>query len=308
MTCYYPMSGYVQANGGWGKKPPSVSPIELTVPCKKCIGCRLDYSREWAIRCVHEAQMHKENSYITLTYAPEHLPNNGSLNKRHFQLFIKKLRKYLYSKYEKTIRFYHCGEYGEKLKRPHYHALIFGHQFDDLELLKMQNKIPIYKSETLRKIWGKGHVSIGEVNFQSAAYVARYILKKVNGDPQAEHYENIDLDTGEIIHLQQEYVTMSRKPGIGKSWFDKYGQDIFPSDEVVLLTKDGSKKYKTPKYYTDLYQHTDPEAHLQIKERRKLALEKNKKDTTKERLAQRETIQQHKLNRLIRHKDEEFQP
>ena len=314
------MKGYVQANGGWGKRPPSTNPTELTVPCSMCVGCRIDKSREWAVRCVHEAQLYgTKNAFITLTYAPEHLPQNGSLNKKHFQDFMKRLRKKFvplnpynkntqeneYNEYQlkHQIRFYHCGEYGEKLQRPHYHAIIFNIEFPDKTFLKKINGMPLYWSPILTKIWGKGHASFGDVTFESAAYVSRYIMKKINGAQQAEHYEKLDIDTGEIIHLQPEYTTMSRKPGIASRWYDKYSTDVFPHDEVVLLKKTGAQIYKTPKYYTDKYQHTNPEQHAELKIKRLSNLEKYKEDSTKERLAQREYIQNNKLKRLIRHKE-----
>lgn len=158
---------------------------DLQVPCGQCVGCRLERSRQWAVRCVHESQLHKENCFITLTYASEHLPPDSSLHYRDFQLFMKRLRKKFTGK---KIRFYMCGEYGENFGRPHFHACLFGHNFDDLKLWKTQNNIPLYRSKILEELWPFGHSSVGSVTFESAAYVARYIMKKVTGEAAELHY------------------------------------------------------------------------------------------------------------------------
>ena len=141
---------------------------------------------------MHEAQMHENNCFITLTINPEELEkrkNKWSLDHREFQLFMKRLRK----KYGE-VRFYMCGEYGEENKRPHYHACLFGVEFEDKELHRVRRGIPLYKSETLNKLWKLGFCTIGDVTFESAAYVARYIMKKVTGEKAEEHYRCPDRD------------------------------------------------------------------------------------------------------------------
>jgi len=199
MACYKPLTAYLtpwQINNSEAKDSKKVfrrvsfkedadHSIQVSLPCGQCVGCRLERSRQWAVRCVHESQLHKENCFITLTYAPEHLPQNSSLDYRDFQLFMKRLRKRFTGK---SIRFYMCGEYGENFGRPHFHACIFGHNFDDLKLWKTQNDVPLFRSKTLEELWPFGHSSVGTVTFESAAYVARYIMKKVTGDAAAEHY------------------------------------------------------------------------------------------------------------------------
>lgn len=158
---------------------------DLQVPCGQCVGCRLERSRQWAIRCMHEAQMHKQNCFITLTYDDKHLPEDHGLHYKHFQDFMKRLRK----KYGAGIRFYMCGEYGEQLGRPHFHACIFGMDFADKKLWKTTgSKSKLYRSAELEKLWTFGFSSVGDVNFESAAYVARYIMKKVTGEAATEHY------------------------------------------------------------------------------------------------------------------------
>jgi len=253
----------------------------------------MDYSRQWAVRCVHEAQLWPNNSFITLTYSPEHVPADGSLVRSHYQNFMKRLRKYFEPL---TIRFYQCGEYGEKLGRPHYHALLFNLEFPDKELWKMEHDTPLYQSPTLTKLWGKGHCSIGEVNIKTAAYVSRYIMKKITGELSFDHYERIDQVTGEIYNLEPEYTTMSLKPGIGKRWYDKYKSDVFPDDFVVM----NGKKYKTPRYYTEILRATDPEMYEKIIQKRTASLEKHQQDNTPERLSARHECARAKLKQMIR--------
>ena len=197
MTCFHPLEASHDLEAGkvtiWkrGTRPAVLAdghePMQLA--CGQCRGCRIDRSKEWAARCVHESLMHQENSFVTLTYDDEHLPRDGSLDKRHFQLFMKRLRKHFN---EKTIRFFHCGEYGDKLGRPHYHACLFGIDFGDRIPHSVTNDVVTYTSETLTRIWGKGFTTCGEMNYQTAAYTARYIMKKITGKKADEHYTRID--------------------------------------------------------------------------------------------------------------------
>jgi hypothetical protein len=184
----------------------------INISCGQCIGCRLERSRQWAIRCMHEASLHEENSFITLTFSPEHLvarDNPWSLDVRDWQLFMKRLRK----RTGKKIRFYHCGEYGELHKRPHYHACLFGYDFPDKRLWRVVNGQRLYTSYFLQELWPYGFSTIGTVTFESAAYVARYIMKKVSGKNADDYYQWFDDETGEIFDRHPEYTTMSRRPG-----------------------------------------------------------------------------------------------
>jgi len=267
--------------------------VKMQVPCGRCVGCRIDHSREWAVRCVHESSLYENNSFITLTYAPEHLPKDGSLNKKHFQDFMKRLRK----KYEpKKIRFYHCGEYGEQLSRPHYHACLFNHDFEDKLFFKNNNGNKLYISEDLTELWPFGYSLIGEVTFESAAYVARYIMKKITGDRAKEHYETFNQETGETFNIQPEYTTMSRRPGLAKDWYDKFKSDVFPHDRVVLQ----GKEIKPPRYYRKQYEITDPDEHERLKKKRMLEAEKRAGDNTPKRLAVKEKVTKARLSQLKR--------
>ena len=290
MPCYHPNPAWIGSNGNIkvGKKgdiaPPGQSSFRL--PCNNCIGCRIDRSQMWATRCMHESSLHLENSFITLTYNETHLPQDGSLDKTHFQTFIRELRR---QHATKTIRYYHCGEYGPGLKRPHYHALLFGHDFTDKTLFNSVEGINTYSSESLERIWGKGFCTTGEVTQESAGYVARYCMKKINGARAADHYQG----------LAPEYSTMSRRPGIASAWYQKYKSDIFPSDNVIIT---GGKSVKTPRYYDQQLEREDPDAHLALKQSRKSAQENAWQDQTRKRLATREICKTVQLQQLQRDK------
>lgn len=253
----------------------------ISIPCGQCIGCRLERSRQWAIRCVHEAKAFDKNCFITLTY--KDMPKNGSLNKRDFVLFMKKLRK----EYGSGIRFFHCGEYGDQLGRPHHHACIFNHDFEDkIYHTNTESGEKLYTSEKLHKIWGHGYALIGDVTWESAAYVARYVVKKITGNRADKHY-------GKKI---PEYVTMSRRPGIGKNWLDKYYSDVYPYDEVVVRN---NLICKPPKYYDKQLEIMNPEALKTIKDEREKQLQLKPIDSYK-RLKTKETLKQMQLKQLMR--------
>lgn len=209
----------------------------LELPCGQCTGCRLERSRSWAVRCVHEAQMHDENCFLTLTYDDDHLPSDGSLVKRDLTLFWKRLRKEIDPI---RIRYFACGEYGSQFERPHYHACVFGWSPPDKKLYTIRSGAYLYISAMIGNLWPFGFHTIGDVTFDSAAYVARYVLKKINGDRQKDHY-------GKRV---PEYVVMSRKPGIAHDWIEKYSSDVYPNDFVVIRD---NIKCKPPRYYDKIY-------------------------------------------------------
>ena len=196
--------------------------------------------------------MHDENCFITLTYDDSNLPKNYSLTLRHFQLFCKKLRKKVGS-----FRFFHAGEYGSSTVRPHYHACVFGYRPDDLKLYKVTAQgHRLYTSSIIDETWGLGKCWIGEVSFDSAAYVARYIVKKINGVMAEGHYQG----------RKPEYITMSRRPGIGSSWLDKFKDDVYRRDELVLR----GKRMRAPKAYDRRVELSDPSLIEATKRRRKI--------------------------------------
>ena len=293
MTCYHPLLAYRNEGKVVFNKPfPYAKGFNL--PCGQCIGCRLKYSQEWAVRLMHENQMHEESCFITLTMNDEYLLNREnafSLDKSEFQRFMKRLRK----RYGKQIRYFHCGEYGEKNCRPHYHAIIFGMDFEDKEVFQVRDEIRLYTSETLAKLWPHGFVTIGEVTMESCAYVARYVTKKVKGKDAEKHYIRWDPLTGEGVPIEPEYATMSRKPGIGKSWFEKYKADIYPHDYVVV----NKHEIRPPRYYDNLLAEEELE---KIKKKRAAELPEviDKYDENMDRLWVKEAVKEKRLEILIR--------
>jgi len=295
MTCYSPLKGFEHPDHGIVFRRMSEAGKAIDVACGQCMGCRIDKSKEWAARCVHEAEMHEENTFVTLTYDPKHLPHDGSLNKEHFQKFMKRLRR----RYQdKTIRYFHCGEYGEKLSRPHYHACLFGIDFDDREPYKDQEGIITYTSDTLAEIWGKGFCTLGELTYETAAYTARYIMKKITGIRAEEHYGRVNTETGELYKLEPEYVTMSLKPGIGKTFYEKYKTDFFPSDECPVP---GRGVYKSvPKYYDALLKKHDEDTYRKVKKSRAEFHSTHSQDSTARRLEDRYKVKKAQLKTLKR--------
>lgn len=297
MPCYKPLLGF-HAPGKtitFDKSKSYGIPIEL--PCGRCIGCRLENAKQWALRCMHESQMHQDNEFLTLTYDQEHLPQDATLHYPHFQQFMKNLRQKFK---KKTIRFYMCGEYGEATEknnfvaRPHYHAILFGISFPDRRFVTERNGLRVYRSEICQSLWKKGNEELGSVTFQSAGYVARYILKKQGSKNE---YPICDADTGEVVGQRTApFTRMSLRPGIGESWYRKNKMDLFPHDYAVL--PDG-RKTPVPKYYRRLLERDDPALASQL---RKSRVEKavSQPDNTPERLSVREFCKEKQTQRLKR--------
>lgn len=288
MPCYTPhrvQTDGVNENGKvnivW-KYRSGLSNIEL--PCSSCIGCKLERSRNMADRCMLEADMHDVNCFVTLTFDPKHLPLNRSLDHRLFQLFMKRLRKW----YGKPLKFYMCGEYGGRLGRPHYHALLFGVNFDDKLLATIRNGNKLYTSNALQKLWPYGFSSIGDVTYKSASYVTRYVLKK-QSIKNHDHY--VDKHTGEC--LKPEYTRCSN--GIGKAWLNKYFSDVYPSDELVRNGRIG----RPPRYFDKQLEKVNPQLLDEIKARRSLAIPPVE-ERTEERLAVKQRVKLAQIKSLKR--------
>lgn len=312
MPCYSPITAWRSRHvNKTGKRSlvfnekDGYSDMRLEVPCGRCVGCRIQYSRQWAVRCMHESTLYTQNSFITLTYSPENLPEDHSIHLEHLQKFFKRLRKQIHPR---KIRYFACGEYGENKNRPHYHAIIFNYDFPDKRLHTKQNGNLLYRSELLEKVWTEGYSMIGNVTFESCAYVARYVMKKRKGDDNhvdkhgktnASYYEICDPETGEIHTLNREFCTMSRRPGIGKDWCLKYKTDL----DKDFLTIDG-KKHKLPKYYDSILEKEDELAMLYRKNKRRREAEKREDDNTIERLQVREKVQIEKMKLLKRNIEE----
>lgn len=301
MTCYAPVEAWYsaevnpsgkrsiifEASGGFG--------LPFKVPCGKCIGCRLDRSADWATRLTHEAQFHDRKSFVTLTYANEHLPEGGSVDVRDVQLFLKRLRNSMSGKgvpvfpaeHHGRLRFFAVGEYGAKLQRPHYHLLLFGADFAFDRKVCGYSKgshSKRYRSAALEALWGKGMTELGTVTPMSAGYCARYSLKKVYGDSVEAHYNG----------LKPEFMTCSK--GIGRLWWELYGEHAYRNDFVVVQ----GKERPIPAFYDKLMSE---EERIAIKEKRKERALDNWKENTAQRLRVREEVKASRVKALIRRYD-----
>jgi len=264
MGCNALIAGWQSPAGGavkFGAKP-SPGYVPLKVPCGMCTGCRIERSRQWAVRCVHEAQLHDENCFITLTYNDQELPLDGSLRKGDLQKFFDRLRKK-----KGPFRYYACGEYGDHTKRAHYHACIFGLDFADKTDFRKIGQNTLYISAELTELWGHGHTSIGNLTYETAAYTARYVMKKGLGK-NAGNFVRLDEETGELIKLQQPFALMSLGRGkgnaIGGPWLQKYHTDIYNKDYFTIR----GRKMRSTKYYDKVYDTINAEHLQQIKKKR----------------------------------------
>jgi len=295
MACFHPLQAYQTSDGSiiFSERKGDVV-RSLSLPCGQCRGCRLERSRQWAVRCMHEASLHEDNCFITLTYDNDHCPSDRSLNYGDYQRFMKRFRKRFK---DSTIRFYMAGEYGEKFERPHFHACIFGFNFPDRTLWKRTpSGALIYRSKLLEDLWPFGYSSVGDVTFESAAYVARYVMKKRTGKGVGDHYETTDFETGEIKERVPEFNRMSLKPGIGYDWYRKFSSDIYPHDYVVI----NGRESRPPKFYDKKFADDFPEEFEALQFQRFVDAVDRFDDNTDERLCVKEQVLEAKFSRLKR--------
>lgn len=269
MACFHPLKAYIVGRAEDGKKKivfadkyvPSESPyvpVPIDLPCGQCIGCRLQYSRMWADRCMMELESHDSAYFITLTYDDEYLPvsyygdSEGnpikvySLRKSDLQKFFKRLRKAFPDDH---IRYYACGEYGDQTKRPHYHCIVYGLHLNDLVFYKRSNlKDLYYNSPSLSKVWPYGFSVVGAVTWESCAYTARYVVKKIKG---------LGADFYDTFNIEPEFVVMSRRPGIGNDYFHSH-PDLFDYKRITIGSDRGSVSFSPPRYFKQLLEQTDP--------------------------------------------------
>lgn len=245
------------------------------------------------MRAVHEAKLYTRNCFITLTYSEENLPDRNQLNYEDFHEFMHKLRK----KYGVGIRFYMCGEYGTLNGRPHYHAILFNHDWDDkIHFKRSESGESISTSEQMQKLWPFGHSSTGNVTFESAAYIARYCIQKRTGEEAIEHYTRYDY-LGEY-QLTPEFNQMSRKPGLGADWLRFYKEDVFAHDIVII----NGKETNVPKFYDRLLKKQNPERLQDLKDAREWNGYQQRADNTPERLLVKEMVTKAKIKQLERGK------
>jgi len=279
MPCYRPIHGFTKLGGGFTTSAQYSNGNPMTVPCGRCIGCRLDHGRMWAIRMVHEGRYHENTCFITLTYSDEHLPQGQTLVKSDAQKFLKRLRKAGHK-----FRYYLCGEYGTATLRPHYHAIMFGYRPDDLKMHKQGDGHNTYTSSKLENHWGLGFTTVGELTPETCAYTARYVTKKISGPPAETHYQRLNPSTGEISQVIPEFSLMSRRPGIGHDYYLEHGERMFEHDNVVHQRN----LAPVPAYYDKLLAKTDLPWLENLKYNRTRRAKENRHETTAERLAVRE--------------------
>lgn len=262
-------------------------------------------------------------------YTPIEWLSKYSVDVRDIQLFMKKLRQHF--KYKgadgiNPIRFFHCGEYGEccrvcgksksglnkcqcrvfypSVGRPHYHMCLFNCAFDDMQFYKTNKQgNPLYTSPTLEKLWGNGFAPFGHLTYKSAAYTARYVLKKLNGKLVDEPdrfgllpYQRLDVNTGIIHNVDKEYTTMSRRDGVGARWLKEYWREVYPHDYIVF----NGQKHSVPRYYDKLMEDIDPHMLQRVKNKRLQKARELAIENTPERLAVRKAISDAQLNMLTR--------
>lgn len=281
MTCFHPLTAwYGDFNCATGKRSvtfdhrKAVLPDSISLPCGQCVGCRLAKSRSWAMRCINEASLHEQSCFVTLTYDDSNLPSDGSLVLSDLQKFFKRLRKCV----GEGVRYYACGEYGDLSNRPHYHAIIFGWRPDDGILLKGKAPNQIYYSGQLASLWPFGISSFGGVTFDSCAYTARYVMKKLTGKREVEYQGKTP-----------EFCVMSRRPGIGREWFKRYGKEVMLNDNIPVFGK--KLTLRPPRYYDSLFEQNGGDLDS-LKVKRKSALlqsiERDPDNFTPRRLLHRE--------------------
>lgn len=280
MPCFRPLLGfrsrYVNPATGLRSitfsRSKALHPVEeQIIPCGQCQYCRLKTSREWGLRVALESTLYENNSFITLTYDPKHLPKHALLDYDAPVLFMKRLREF----YGSGIRSFGCAEYGEKFSRPHYHLCLLNFDFPDKKILgnsqanfgKLRRENPIFNSEKLQDLWPFGHTTIGTLTLESAQYVARYCTKKISGKDANYHYDFVDGRTGEIISRPPEkLVCPSMRRGLGYPYYQRYGDYIRAHDKVNL----NGRSYPVPKYFDSLTEKIDPDRFEEIKEKRRV--------------------------------------
>lgn len=300
MACTTPIRGRRDADGvvrllrgvpdarlfGTGTRP------ELELPCGRCMDCKIRRTQDWVTRATHEASLHDDNSFITLTFSDDglalrelqHGTHPYDLDMEDWQRFAKRLRKELKKQGRGTFRFFQVGEYGEQGLRPHYHALIFGQGFRD-EGQQWTDELghPTRESLTVAKCWPYGFHEVKEATPESIAYVCKYVQKKLYGHQLKALTERVDSETGDCITVRPELASMSRGgksgKGIGHGWWNKYKSDAFPDDFIVIQ----GKKKPVPRYYAKQLEKENPEEWEQIRDRRIKSAAGRAADNTPER-------------------------
>lgn len=276
----------------------------MVVPCGQCSGCRYEQARQWAVRCVHEGQLHDANCFITLTFNAGAMVRRGhtSVAVRDLQSFWKRLRKRLEPV---RIKYLCSSEYGDDNGRPHYHAVVFGwYPADAVYWMTSKSGERLYRSATLEKAWtcpdtglSYGFSSVGALTFQSAQYVAKYVMKKARGISEKNGNSMMRAvlhSDGRIEARRNEFSSSSN--GIGEGWFERYKAEYYLHDSVVV---DG-REQKLPRYYDRKMENIDATMMRRVKGERKRRAQEHAEDQTDRRLYEREVCFAAKTCQIVR--------
>lgn len=284
LTAYYPAGDDGSPSKGAGRlvfdRRKSHSGVAVKVPCGQCMECRLEHARQWAVRCVNEMSLWSDrgSSFLTLTYDNKHLPEGSTLVKDDLQRFMKRLRHVT----GPELRFYACGEYGETFGRPHYHVLLLNYAVKERKFHSRSARgDPWYTSSELSKLWTCGHSLVGDVTFESCAYVTSYVAGKITGKLAEAHYGG----------REPEFALMSRRPGLGSGFFVKYSSQLMRDDSVVLNGHEG----KLPRFYDDRAMLIDKSRMDELKKKRRRAALLHRVDNTSRRRRDRELVKMAKM-------------
>lgn len=242
--------------------------------CGQCIDCRLRYSKEWATRITCESALYENNLFVTLTYDDDHLPRSkkcptlSTLDYRHLELFMKRFRECLRRDYGFVgVRYYACGEYGDTSQRAHFHICFFNlpdELMQELRFYKTSFCGDVYTiSDYIQRIWGNGIVVCGDLNFQSAAYVARYVCKKLKGKEKLSELDELG--------ISNQDSRMSLKPGIGSEYFHLFKDQIYKNDEMFLPAVG---RVCVSRYFDKLMDLDDPVFLAELKAKRAVSAER----------------------------------
>lgn len=228
-------------------------------PCRQCLTCRINARRVWQSRLMLESYSHEASCFVTLTYTPEEEEKleSHSLNPRHAQLWLKKLRKALSPS---KIRHFTVGEYGDDSLRPHFHSAVFGMRTCIYGRSRYFRQGKLESSccppcDLVRTSWGRGGVHLDELNPTSAGYICGYVTKKYTAR-----------NNPALKGRTPEFARMSNRPGIGAIGLDKVAAKLLSQQSVrasIQIRGAVPSVWRTPangimpfgKYLTERFHH-----------------------------------------------------
>lgn len=281
----------------WIGYDPTRSGRSMQLPCGRCVGCRLDRARAWSVRILHEAKLYPTTWFCTFTYRDEDLPKSLSLEYGDFQSMMRRLRDRVRGevagpKGGYPLRFFVAGEYGTLRCRPHFHAMLFNLRTRDEVRLENDS----FRSKILEDVWQKGSVDLKLLTARRASYVSGYALKKIRS--RGMFYEDVvDSSTGEVLRRRKEFIEMSRRPGLGAWFYERFKGDLFPLDYAIVE----GKRNKVPRYYWERFRREADGVKVEVLENARYErAELRRWDSTPERLSQREEYSERLLTQQER--------